>query len=292
MKQYITSLITRFLSRPVEITEGARAFAESSLGITDPRKLAEFMQSEEAEDSGLIQLLLHPPSVLKEAAEKHIPPEGFSRLEISEIKETLTKEVKAITIIDHETGTSGALAPAKNMIKQFLADLRLDAAVPNTFPGIRGSEPRIPIPPRIRYRLRRHWHRLTSEAQKQIMILAESLAEESNPENEASLLDRSATLLGRIQDTDDPYEIISRQKQSAEKLIDAIRYFEEMQKKYSMDILMSMRLTPPPENYDDLLSDIIMLDQISRILFGIPARGRAPEENIAMDGKNNLKNLW
>lgn len=125
------------------------------------------------------------------------------------------------------------------------------------------------------------------------MILAESLAaERTSIKNEASLLDRAAALLGRMKDSDDSHEIISRQKQADEKLIDTINYFEEMQKKYSMDILMSMRLTPPPENYDDLLSDIIMLDRISRILFGIPARGHAPEENIAMDGKKNLKDLW
>lgn len=154
MKHHIASLIARHLSRPVEITEGARAFAEGTLGIIGPLDLAKFIQSDEAEDSGLIQLLLHPPAALKEAVEKHIPPRGFSKKEISEIKDTLRKKVKILSIPDRETGTSEALTPSTGMIEQFLADLRLTSAIPAAFAGTRGSEP--PIPPRIRCRLRRY----------------------------------------------------------------------------------------------------------------------------------------
>ncbi len=282
MNTAITSIITDYLSRPMEITPEIESFAESSLDVSDPEELIAFLAGDEAENSGLLEILLHPPDSLRQTLEEHIRPSGIPPEEQNIIIDFLMKEVKGITLREPETGTTGALTPTRTILKEFLAALRLSTALPAAFDEEGGSDPGIPAA--LRCELRRHWHRLTPASKNEILALTEALTEDKSPAGEAAaVISAAAEILGNISDKDDPYEIISRQKQNCEKLIDTINHFEEMQRRYSMDILMSMRLTPPAENYDYLMQKIIMLDRISFLLYNIPARGRPPERNVSMD---------
>lgn len=284
MNKSIISLITNHLSRPVEVTPDIRGFAESSLGLSSPGELFDFLTTDEAHDSGIQELLIFPPESLREALEEHLPPSGIDTAELNVMAEAVLKEVKSISLVEPESGTTGALTPGISMILELFTSLRLSTAIPMHFTPERGSDPG--IFPGMRSLLRRHWHRLTEPAREHLLRIARDITEEeTSPEDTATLINTTATVLGGLLDGEDPYEVLSRRKQEYEKLTDAITNFEDMQKRYSMDILMSMRLTPPPENYHDLMEKIIILDRISRILFEIPARGRAPEQNISMDMK-------
>jgi hypothetical protein len=261
MKNEISAAIIRHLESGFLMDRDICSFAESGLGLDSPGDIAAALEGDDERGLQLRDLLLYPDSTFSLSLESMVPDGGIGEDGISEIRRELERRVATIRVKIPGSEKSAGMIPSEKDLAKFLNRLGLQRPVP---PSLNEKTAGGNTPSRLaKARLYIRKSPLPESGFGEAACMAKALA--ASCESEAdfdSALHAGLDVMCARTDDSRLADLLVRERR---RWRDAFRKrldFEEISKRYSMDILMRLRITPPPEGRDAAMEKIRLINII------------------------------
>lgn len=251
----IRELILDRLLQPFIADDKTLNFIESSLGLP-PEEINEHT----LEENGIIDLIVVPDNQFRKVIEPYIPIYGISD---EGIKEIVANVQKSITSISLDIAGRSIKYSNTSIYNEFIQKLYLKKetiAIPDNEVLLDKY-----VAARVAIRVYTKNHDLQ---------ILKKMTDALVTDNEEPILYDAIKLFTHIvYGNTDIYTALSIHKQRLQKQLFEMYEFQRLMQVYSMEYLMSVRKTAAFVDPQSILYQVTLIDKMSIVLFGIPARG-------------------
>ena len=260
--------------------EATLHFARSSLGLVSDAETAEAIESEEF--PALTGLLLFPEEPLALLIEPMIPKEGTGPGSEEAIVEYISGRVCKIPVIIPDSGLKCSIVIERIKTAQFIKRLHLEKAVPFDLPDQAPLDKAARLLVKGRLMIRRR--KITASGYEECARLTEKLAAVTEDEGLFSgAMDMALELLESGNEGLSLFHLLNMERKKWMDILIKNRDFQEMYSRYSMDILMSLRVSPPAEGTERAARAISLTEHILKALYGFIPPVIQNETNRTLD---------
>ena len=280
----IIEAINGFFQSGIIINRDVSDYARSGLGITGTHEIISLISDPDAYGEGLVDLVFVPDLELRGLIEPLVPQRGMDERDIRRIAAQVSSGLKETEISFREPGDS-AIVPLRGIVIQaFIRRLRLSRSVPFSLTSKDKDMPCTAIiKARIMVRmsgytpfaggddiLRRLLYNFPASSPNEIVSFPEALA-------------FMLQVMSEYPDSTDFFSMISSKKRLLLKSLQRAEDFESRISRFSMDYLMSRRITPSAVDREMTGQEIRTADMVCRVLYGKPAEPGMPEQKSVID---------
>jgi len=268
-RENIQALVCSFLSGGFTLDHGVIHYAESALGIGDEIDLLAMLNTGAAREKGLLGLIISPSTELRLKLELHIPPEG---LEHGFINATAAMMLKCVPIIKVSFGERipTSIETKETDMREFLAKLQLDWPVPTVKPHFLKNPDSLERCLRGRLAWRKYRAPVTPEKENFFMSILKILEKDHSRDLmfRTQALEETVKLFGEDRYNREADELLSKKIAVLRNKQGNKQQFEELASQYSMELLMSRRITAPPVDSEETGRMLARLIYIRNLIAG------------------------
>ncbi len=287
----IASTITGYLSRGITAGKDILSFADSTLGIATVDEIICLLSEPELYDGGIVDLVFSRDQSLSLSLEPLIPLHGLSSKDVDALTGLIMQKQKTTDIFFAGTEKSITVELSMSLVKRYIERHNLCRVLPfrgpGDFPGFLSDEAVISI--RVLIRNSRYVSFPCHDAF--IVSLIEKLCR-INRNGDYSLvidcLEYLLELFNENRSNTDIFGILSARRRRYDDILKNTAYFSEYLHRYSMEYLISQKITPPVADVDSIRKKIYLTDLICSAVFGKPAEAGPDEHTLQYDaGQGN-----
>lgn len=242
-------------------------FLESGLGLSTAEEIERLFLSDEAADSGIVELILSPSQGFRLKIEPHIPLSGITTHDNDQVTGYVQKEISSMHL-DFPGYTLSLNYPlTKRDIRYFIDRLYLTRDINPLFSGT-DSTGETGLLLEFRVMSRRACYESSGERAGFLNGLVSSIILDAGA---APAIKRDAfalvlRLFTEHQEDVDTAALLYEERLFLEKGVADHERFDKALSRYSMDILMSQRAAPPAGSIIELKKNIRTIDYIIQLI--------------------------
>lgn len=291
----VSSEIVRFFSRGFVAGGDVLHFACSALDVTACEEIAAILADGDREQSGLSELVFHPPAEFRSGIEEFLPPEGVRPEIENKILVACECGIGVTRISFACCGLAAECPVTRDMLRAFTSALHLGNPVRCDIlyaAELNADTRRMLLPARSLLRRCRY----PSNAEREWLLRRLVERQRADPHGDvASFMEVLAFVLrlfGTYGADAGCAAMLAAEKRIWKNALHAARKFEEECGRYSMDMLMSFRITPPAIHCDEARRNIFLADLVSAEVYGKPADSAVDVVDSATDNIDTRRADW
>lgn len=268
-REKIQALVCSFLSEGFTLDHGVIHYAESALGIGDEMDLLAMLSTGDTRETGLLGLIISPSTELRLKLELHIPPEGLEHEFITATAAMMLKRVPLIRLSFRDS-TPTTIETKETDMREFLAKLQLNWPVPAVTPNSLKNLESLERCLRGRLAWRKYRSPVTPEKENFFRSVLRILEKDHSRDLmfRTQALEETVKLFGEDRYNREADELLSKKIDVLRNQLGGKQQFEELASQYSMDMLMSRRITAPPVDSEETGRVLARLIYIRNLIAG------------------------
>ena len=221
-------------------------YAESTLGVSAEDDIIDMLAGNENYGEGIIELVFSPDDEIRIGIEPLLNKDGIADDFQEEIIDHLKKSIKSANLIFPDTSEAFQAAISEQIIRSFVERLYLTRPVPYNINNNAETIMEKDGATIARVKIRNSRYVSTGERDSFLKKIIESYSSEGKIDQNLffDLIEFLLNIFRRHNLNEDIYIIINDERRSLEKMLFQSKEFKEQNKRYNMEMLMSLKITP------------------------------------------------
>lgn len=279
----LSSVISDYFISGIVAGADVIRYARCTLGIESPSEIRELLADNQLYGDGIIDLIFYPGDDLQLRVERVIPAKGAPVEVVETVIRNILQRVEYTDISFLSNSINFKLSPS--VLRNFVLKLNLTKDIKYAeINDIERPESRERcFKARVKIRNCDFYSTPGRDMFLHGLIAALSVSGDIDDDTFTSCIELVLKLFGETKTGEDVYKMITEKKRLWQSRICSIKEFNDANRKYSMDYLMSCRISPPAIDIEKTRKNIALSDLICSVVFGMRAGDGMLSKEIVLD---------